>query len=433
ALPPNYLETILRQLEREHLAYRAGRAITSRLELAGGRLWLYLRIEHLIQQLARPEQPKLILDATANEDLLQAIFPGTPLRVERPRVSGGATVTQIITRDWAKSTLRGTRRERWYDEVARHIRPGRPTLVVCTMACEDGLREALRARGHANAVVAHYGALRGSNAYKGHDVILAQVYHPNLDAIVREGRALFADDPEPLDERLTVTERALTEAAGATWMVQVPTFVDPRLAALLEQRRESELVQAALRGRPLDHPDAQITLLFGLPLPSLPPTVVQEGEGAAPTSNASRTAAARTTLAGAAQELLDRGMRVIGVEELAQATGISVVTVRKHLPAVAGRLGLRLVQQRRVIALPRGGQRAYERWALVRRGRLAPPPEERATPLTTAGESLGGMDHARNMDLPTRVIRRQPLCPVRPAQRRRHVGRLPSRWRRPPD
>ncbi|NTU84140.1 MAG: hypothetical protein HGA45_33025, partial [Chloroflexales bacterium] len=42
ALPPNYLETILRQLEREHLAYRAGRAITSRLELAGGRLWLYL-------------------------------------------------------------------------------------------------------------------------------------------------------------------------------------------------------------------------------------------------------------------------------------------------------------------------------------------------------------------------------------------------------
>ncbi len=31
-----------------------------------------------------------------------------------------------------------------------------------------------------------------------------------------------------------------------------------------------------------------------------------------------------------------------------------------------GRLGLRLIQQRRVVALPKGRQRAYARWGLVR-------------------------------------------------------------------
>jgi hypothetical protein len=435
ALPPNYLETLLHQLDRELLAYQAGRAITSRLEVAGGRLWLYLRIEHLIQALARPEQPKIILDATANEALLQAIFPGTLLQLERPRITGGAMVTQVITRDWAKSTLRGARKERWYDEVAQHIRPGRPTLVVCTLACEEGLREALAARGHAGVCVAHYGALRGSNSYKGFDVLLAQVYHPNLDAIVREGRALFADDAQLLDERVAVTERTLTDATGVTWVVQVPTFVDPRLAALLEQRRESELVQAALRGRPFDHPETQITLLFGLPLPQLPPTTVSEGEGASPTSNASRAAAARATLAGAAQELLSRGLRVVGVEELAQTTGLSVVTIRKHLPAVAGRQGLRLVQQRRVVTLPKSGQRAYERWVLMRRGRWAPPAEEYARVNDIAEREQDGIDHADNREFITRVIRRRSathravLITLR-CDRCRQIGRRRRAWRR---
>ena len=276
-LPPNYLETLLTRLDHERRRALTGGAFTSRLEIGGGRLWLYLRAEHLIAQLARPEQPKLILDATISTALLQAIFPNTPLRVEQPRISGGASVTQVITRDWAKSTLRGAHRERWFDEVASHVRSNRPTLVVCTLACEADLRVALCARGHDQVIVAHYGALRGSNAYKGYDIILAQIYHPNLDAIIREGRALFADDAEPLDETLITTERMLTDTAGASWVVQVPTFADPRLAALLEQSRESELVQAALRGRPFDYPESQITLLFGLPLPSLPPTIVCEG------------------------------------------------------------------------------------------------------------------------------------------------------------
>jgi hypothetical protein len=314
---------------------------------------------------------------------------------------------QVLTRDWAKSTLRGHRREQWYDAVAQRIRPGRPTLVVCTLACAGDLRQALLRRGHPDAVVAHYGALRGSNDYKGHDVILAQVYYPNMEAILREGRALFADDTTALEERIVTTQRELTDPGGVRWMIEVPSFADQRLATLLTARREAELVQAALRGRPLDHPDAQITLLFGLPLPGLAPTEIVDDTG--PSSNTGRQERARDALAVAAQLLLDHGARVLSVEDLAQAGGQSVVTVRKHMAALAGRLRLRLVQQRRVVQLPQGGQRAYERWVLMRRGRWVPPQPE---PQTRETDGVArGTDQANNKDSPTGVIHAPPALP----------------------
>jgi hypothetical protein len=298
--------------------------------------------------------------------------------------------------------------------VAQHIRIGRPTLVVCTLATADDMRRALAVRGHPDVAVAHYGSLRGANDYKGHDVILAQVYHPNMDALVREGRALFADDAEALDERIITTERILQDALGIRWAVQVPTFADTRLAALLESRREAELLQCALRGRPLDHPDVQITLLFGMPIPDLTPTEIRE-DTPSPTSNGGRQQQARDTLAEAARRLLERGTRVIGVEDLAQVSGASVVTVRKHFAALAGRLGLRLVQQRRVVILPQGGQRNYERWVLMQRGRRVPPQIERELP-TGVAQPAEGTDQARNIVPITRVIcplRRRILSPLR--------------------
>jgi hypothetical protein len=223
-LPPSHTATVLNQLTKELRLRDEGRRWTSRLDARSGRLELFGRVEHLIERLARTDQPKIILDATANAGVLAALFPNTPVQVERPRISGTTQVVQVVGRDWAKSSLKSRssataarRRERWIADVASHIRPGRKTLVVCTLDWEEELRDGLRERGHADVVVAHYGALRGSNAYKGYDVILAQVYHPNLDAVIREGRALFADDAEPLDERMVVVPQLLRDATGAAW------------------------------------------------------------------------------------------------------------------------------------------------------------------------------------------------------------------------
>jgi hypothetical protein len=192
ALPPGHLPTLLHQLAREARLLLMGRTFTSRLELRDGALTMLLRIEHLIAQLARPEQPKVLLDATITPGLLEAIFPATPIQIVQPHIPVPCVVHQVLRTDWAKSTLRGERREAWYDAVAIQIRPGHRTLVVCTLDCEDDLRRALRARGHTGVEIAHFGGLRGSNQYAGCDVIVAQVYHPNLEGILREGRALLA-------------------------------------------------------------------------------------------------------------------------------------------------------------------------------------------------------------------------------------------------
>ena len=443
ALPPAYTAILLHQIAKELRIQLRGQRYTSRIEARNGRLELYLRVEHLITQLARADQPKIILDATANAALLQAIFPETPVQVEQPTIRGAARVVQVVGRDWAKSTLRGAlgprarrRRDAWFEDVASHIRPDRPTLIVCTLEWEHELAKALKARGHADVVVAHYGALRGSNAYKGYDVILAQVYHPNLDAIIREGRALFADDRIPLDERIVTVERTLTDATGASWAVQVPTFADSRLAALLESRREHEMAQAALRGRPLDHPDTQITLLFGMPLPGLAPTIISEAPFA-PTSNAGRQAAAQAALLAATQQLLDGGQRLVSVQDLATHAAVSVVTVRAHWQAIAARLHLRSFTQRRLVLLPSGGKRSYARAVLMRRGRAIPhvTPKRRPPPASTPQ----GTDQAHNHDPITRVIRRSPLLPRMSGQvpqvvatndrrgRWRPRGRIPER------
>jgi hypothetical protein len=422
ALPPGYSATLLHQIAKERRLQQQGKRFTSRVEARAGRLELYLRVEHLRAQLARPEQPKIILDATANPQLLRALFPLAPIRVERPHIPGALRVVQVIGRDWAKTSLRARdsergsrRREGWFDEVASHIRPGRPTLVVCTRECEDELRAALVARGHAEVKVGHYGALRGSNAYQGHDVILAQVYHPNLEQVVREGRALFADDEEPLNEQIVLAEPQLTDATGASWRVPMPTFADPRLAALLEQQREAELLQCALRGRPFDHPDVQITLLFGLPVPGLLPTVIVEA-AQSEQSNAGRERAVKVRLCATAQQLLDGGVRVIDVQQLTEAAQVSVVTTRKHWLHVATRLRLRSVRRRQVAAMPRGGQRSYERMVLVRRGRWVPPnavPRQAAEASCALASSSGQLfeapamsDQARNRSYITRVIPR---------------------------
>jgi hypothetical protein len=157
--------------------------------------------------------------------------------------------------------------------------------------------------------------------------------------------------------------------------VPIATFADQRLAALLEQRREAELVQCALRGRPFDHPETQITLLFSLPLPDLPPTVIVEANQQA-TSNRNREQTLQARLCAATRQLLDQGVRAIDVKQLAAAAQASVVSVRRHWSYIARRLHLTMVTSRRAVRMPRGGVRFHRRMVLIRRGRRVPPPAD---------------------------------------------------------
>ena len=440
ALPPNYLDLLLELYAREGRRRLSGQHFTSRVEATNGRLILALRQEHLIAQLANSAQPKIILDATAQPALLNAILPGQPICIEQPAIAGAGTIIQVIGQDWAKTTLRNQRQERGYQEIIRYIRPERRTLIVATMDCADELRIALAQRGIDPQLVAveHYGGLRGSNAYRGWDVILAQVYHPNLDALIREGRALFADDMLPLDERIITVERPLTDASGASWQVTIPTFADSRLAALLEARREAEMAQCALRGRPLDHPEVQITIVSNLPLPGLAPTVIQHAF-ATPQSNGQRQEQTIDRLCAAAQHLLDAGKHLLDATMIAAQANASITTVRTHWLRIAHRLDLEPIINRRRRSMPTGGEREYAHAALVRRqiGILAtkaspalPIPEATAT----AAIAPATIDQACNMTCITGLIyRRAQAGPVRVLhQRTRRVWRPTQLIRGPP-
>jgi len=435
ALPPGYLSTLLHLLDREQRKRLVGQRFTSRIEARNGYLFLYLRLEHLIEQLACPAQPKIILDGTANRTLLEAIFPHTPIRVEQPTLAGTSRVIQVIGQDWAKSTLQGQRLERWYDAIAARIRPDHPTLIVTTLEWEAEVRLALARRGHNPGLVRvdHYGGLRGSNAYKGFDVLLAQVYNPNLEQIIRTARALFADDPTPLDERIIVEDRTLADATGASWRIHVPTAVDPRVAALMEAHREAEMEQAALRGRPLEHPQAQITILSSLPLPGLPPTIICAATSS-PQSNTGRERATIDRLLAATQQLLNNGKRVLDAPMIARSAGISVVTVRKHWESLASRLHLRTLKRRATYLMPRGGQRIQLRAVLVPRGRQVPPvthtPPQRNLPAPMLSEPM--LDQARNMESVTGLIwrpfaSRRIRLPFRRTRHRRRRRQPPAR------
>jgi hypothetical protein len=276
----------------------------------------------------------------------------------------------------------------------------------------------------------HYGALRGSNAYKGYDVILAQVYHPNCEEIIRTARALFADDASELDERMILETRTLNDAAGASWEIQVPTFADPLPAALLHSRREAEMTQAALRGRPWEYPDAQITILGSLPLPGLAPTTITLAP-VLPSSNDERTRIALGRVIQAARQLLVAGQRVLDASSLASAAGVSVGTVRKHWTALASNLRLRALKIRSRQGMPHGGQREHIRAVLVRRGRCAPADaNDRTTSPTTSTSAPAMIDHAHNKSLDIGVIYHSFLF-GRARPRRRHA-RSRARHQHPP-
>jgi hypothetical protein len=428
-LPPGYLDTLLDLYQHEQQRRLAGRPFTSRIEATNGRLILALRHERMVAQLADARRPTMILDGTAQPALLRALFPNQHIVCERPEIAHTARVVQIVGQDWARSTLTDARRERWYDAVASHIRPGRPTLVVAAQACEDDLRAALLARGCDLQLVSvsHYGGLRGSNAYCGCDVILAQVYHPQREALVREARALFADDETPLDERMIVETRRLSDARGNAWEVAVPTFADARLAALLETRREAEMAQCALRGRPLDHPDVQITILGSLPLPGLTPTEIREAPVSA-RSNHGRQAQLKQRLVIAGRTLLQQECRHLDVGTLARAAGTSVTTVRAHWSELAAALGLVPTTERRRQRMPRGGWRTYTVAVLARRQRGRRVPARSDEVSSTDGCAVS---KAATGDVP----RTEPRAIALQSKRRRvspYFHRIRGRVRSPP-
>lgn len=103
-----------------------------------------------------------------------------------------------------------------------------------------------------NVVTGHFGNVRGSDNYKNRvaGIVIGREQAPPR-AVEDMARALFADDPEPLDltGAYDETTRGIRLRDGSAVAVRVQVHRDPRVQAVLEAVREDELTQVVDRLR----------------------------------------------------------------------------------------------------------------------------------------------------------------------------------------
>jgi hypothetical protein len=241
----------------------------------GGEWNIPLRIEYGRVHILEPRRftvtdekvlPLTILDATANQELFSRLFGG---EVQVSRLDGDEIVPPPHMRHLAVRTgnpygkirltsARGKDRTlgrivkelrfllRKIDPEGTELAAGRVGLITFA-DCEEALGKAL---GIPAELRGHFWAVRGSNAFESCTILLVVgTPTPNLDSVIWIARALYADDPVPID-----TEQE-QDAQGRR------RFRDLRLRSLLEYLVSAELTQVAHRSRALRYDDRTVVTL----------------------------------------------------------------------------------------------------------------------------------------------------------------------------
>ena len=155
-----------------------------------------------------------------------------------------------------------SRRERQVLDLLKML-PGKVLLVTYKQA-EEILRPDLPPNVH----TAHFGALRGLNAYEHcESAVVMGREQPSPEAIEALTRPFCATDAEPF---IPIGEYALQSRGrrmrnGGANVAEVQVHSDPRCRALLEQVREAEIAQAIDRVRPVFN-RRRIIVLTNVPL-----------------------------------------------------------------------------------------------------------------------------------------------------------------------
>ena len=207
--------------------------------------------------------PVLALDGTGSLALNRKVFGGRMLERRFP-VPRDAEVIQVKGKVFSRQSLTGTSKygspisstrtaaaEHLRDEVLTLLRMlSGEVLLVTYKAVEELLQPLLPPRIR----VAHFGALRGLNAYEAYEtVVVLGRQQPSTQAIEALARPFAADDDEPLFTFGGYVQqcraRRLRHRSPSIEVVQV--HPDARCQDLLEQVREAEIVQAIDRVRPV--------------------------------------------------------------------------------------------------------------------------------------------------------------------------------------
>lgn len=221
-----------------------------------------------------PDVPVLALDASLDAAIAAKLLPR--LRVETIAARRNAEVIQV--RDTACSRNRLLSFEGAPDEekarAANRLRDVRHLAELCGSAGRTLLvtykPAAEQLHGIPGVDVAHFGALRGLDAFKAHDtIIVAGREQPPPAEVESLARALFGDDETPLElpGTFTTATRGYRLRDGSSAGAEVAVHPDPRCRSILELIRERETEQAIDRLR-LIHRDrpARVILLSNIPV-----------------------------------------------------------------------------------------------------------------------------------------------------------------------
>ena len=220
-----------------------------------------------VRYVRRPRVPDdhdlLLLDATAEPRVVGAILQRDVRVTERPsKIEQKARLVQIMD---LVATRAGVRRDldqknrswarRLVEEVGRRHK-GQRLLCITFLRHEEEFEEIL-AKVHGDATVAHYGALRGPNAFAGHQVALI-LGRPMPNEVVLQTLAVAAFGEEALSDSLEPPslEWSLQEVriGPETWQVRCQRYGDDDWDAVWRHVVVGELLQAIGRLRPLQNP-----------------------------------------------------------------------------------------------------------------------------------------------------------------------------------
>lgn len=263
SVPYNYLLEFVPALLREAMAAAAGVDFPQRIRVTKTGLSFDGR------RYVNEQMPAHVVwfDATGKADLYEKMFRRPVLTVDiRPKLTG--RIFQVTDRANGKGSL---------------VEDGEPTARVAQLSAQI---DAIRSRYKTTAVVtyqsleqtvggitAHFYGNRGSNAHEQCDaIIVAGTPQPPLPQIEHIARCLEPTRMRPFDVTWVTAPRRYNyrDADGNGYEYPIGQFADPDLNVILHQFRESEIIQAAHRGRILFR-DSDVWLLTNLPIDELPP------------------------------------------------------------------------------------------------------------------------------------------------------------------
>lgn len=261
---------------------------------------------------------RVLLDATADVETLHRLF-GVPVQVVSDEVMPPPYLRHVhypLRYDLTSMRAQhGRDRTRAIAQVRYLLRDLNPdgTKRVALITFDDCIKEMGEALGISEERRGYFWAERGSNKKADCDILVV-VGTPVLppDEVARLARALYQDDPTPIDAHSVVEEGRRH-------------YVDARMQRLTEVLTNAELTQVAHRNRPLWHDGRVVVTLCQGDIAFLPVTEridsLPQLEDDGTRSDVQRQAERDEKLARAYADLLARGEKPT-VARLRMAAGV---------------------------------------------------------------------------------------------------------------